>query len=242
MKLAPYAFVFGAIITACSGNPSSSQTESNDSVGNTGASAAARHEPFSGTFIAVGTGGNTLGVPYSRYDFSTDGTYKASRGESTGHGTYAITACKADCFGLRDQITFTGSDGNTKTYLESKYSNTLNFFINQNQNTAYFYLKDYKGEISSGAVCQDDAGNSLGECADSGNFGCEQSGFSGGASTCEPLDAAPSGPGGSDGGAPTSTDAGSPTSESDGGSSDDGGGSTPSDTDGGSLDTDASAP
>ena len=146
---------------------------------------------LSGTYETDGT--NTVKLPYNAYTFKSDGKYTAVGGcPQTGPGAtcFAITTGSGTYKISDGEITFDDASDGKSTYFVTAFGNTLTLNATLDGSTAYFNKSGWKDEIPMGGVCQNNDGQSLGECADSGNFGC---GISPGPGTdsvylCTPLD------------------------------------------------------
>jgi hypothetical protein len=183
------AFSLSSLMLGCSGAPSSTEETSGADL-----SADAAKTGLTGTFTQVGT--NPLNLLYTSYTFKSDGTFKAVGGCGEESGCHAITEATGTWTSKsatvdktsQKQVTLVDSLGNKDTYIYTLAGNTLTFNKTVDGDTEFFYSAAWTKRIPIGDVCQDNAGNSLGECSDSGNFGCGESGVSDDVYTCNPLD------------------------------------------------------
>lgn len=163
-----FALVIAFAAVGCAANQDDSETATTEAAD----LSTAKLPKVAGTFQSASSENLGLG---NTLTFDADGTYSAG----SKHGTWKLTAAtKAQ---PEMQITLDGS----KTFLFSIAGNTMTFNVTANGATAYFYDKSWTKKIPIGDLCDDGHGKSLGECSDSGNFGCSE--FDG-AMTCNPLD------------------------------------------------------
>ena len=178
-------------LVGCSGAAGSSTDTSGADL-----SADAAKSGLSGTFTQMGT--NALDLAYSSYTFKSNGTFTATGGcESTGFaschsitaasGTYTTKSATVDKTSQKE-VTLVDSLGNKSTYIYTLAGNTLTFNKTIDGDTEFFANMAWSKEIPIGDICEDNTGKSLGECSDSGNFGCGESGVTDGVYTCNPLD------------------------------------------------------
>jgi hypothetical protein len=144
--------------------------------------------PLSGTYIAVGAAAEALG--YSSYTFASSGKYTATCKADAGctgtkaSGTYKVSTAKANGT-MTAEIVLT-TDSKPTTYAVEYDGNTLTLDATSDT-PAMFFNESWSKKIPIGDVCQDDAGTSLGDCDDDGNFGCSP-GIDPDVWTCNPLD------------------------------------------------------
>jgi hypothetical protein len=172
-----------SLLFGCSGTASEATSSS-------AADALSASSTLSGTYEEVGF--NDVGLPYYSYVFKSDNTFKAVGGcrpsvdhcfaISEGSGTWTITG-----HGESAKVKLAYDSGNEATYYVSSNGNTLMVNKTRAGSTAYFFKEEWTKDIPIGGVCQDDAGNSLGNCEDSGNFGCGLDGTDDNVNTCVPL-------------------------------------------------------
>jgi hypothetical protein len=179
------------IIASCSFLAFGCSAAAPSSVGST-AGAESSSDKLDGLFEAVGTTDLSVG---NSYTFHSDGTYTYAGGcpqDGPGPHCFAITAgsgtweIKKDS--PQDKIVLDDDNGNEDTYYISYGGNTLTFNKTLDGSTAYFFKESWTRDIPIGDVCQDNNGNSLGNCSDSGNFACGEDGTGDNVYTCVPLD------------------------------------------------------
>jgi hypothetical protein len=183
-----------SLMLGCSGAPSGSgESSAADLSADSTETADATKSALVGTFTAVGT--NPLDLRYTTYTFKSDGTFTAigGCGESNCHsiteanGTWTSKSATLESTSQKE-VTLVDSLGNKDTYIYTVSGNTMTFNVTLDGATQFFYNASWKKSIPMGDVCEDANGKSLGECSDSGNFGCGGSGVSDDVSTCNPLD------------------------------------------------------
>jgi hypothetical protein len=185
------AFSLSSLMLGCSGAPQSADETSGSDLSATAESAKSG---LTGTFTQVGTNG--LNLLYTTYTFKSDGSFSASGGCSEESGCHAITEANGTWTtksatiddSSQKEVTLVDTLGNSDTYIYTVSGNTLTFNKTLDGATEFFYNASWTKHIPISDVCQDNDGNSLGECSDSGNFGCGESGVTDGVYTCNPLD------------------------------------------------------
>jgi|HubBroStandDraft_6_1064221.scaffolds.fasta_scaffold127262_2 hypothetical protein len=161
------------LLGACTTNADSTDSDS-DEVGS--------HASLSGTYKEVGHDG--IGLGYSSLTFESNGTYTAKNGNKSAKGTWKISKD-----GAQYQIKLADNVDGDKTLYESwdGYQLSLDQDSEGNISTNFFYAS-WSKKIPIGDVCEDNEGNSLGECTDDGNFACGPDGTNDNLDSCVPLD------------------------------------------------------
>jgi hypothetical protein len=136
---------------------------------------------LSGTYEEVGTDGVGFGV--TSIEFESSGKLIAKHGSSSTSGTWKISKA-----GSQYQIKLVVGSA-THTYYETWDGYQLALDQDAEGNVATnFYYASWDTQIPIGDVCEDNSGNSLGECDDDGNFACGLDGTDDNLESCVPLD------------------------------------------------------
>jgi hypothetical protein len=139
------------------------------------------HSTLSGTYKQVGRDAVSLG--YETITFKSGGKFSAKTAGGTVDGTFKISKT-----GAQYQIALdTAADSHTFYQSWDGFELNLNLDALGNGQTNYYNM-GWTKHIPDGDVCEDNTGKSLGECVDSGDFGCGDDGIDGDVGGCYPLD------------------------------------------------------
>jgi hypothetical protein len=190
MKPFPVVFVSVSLLAFAAGCGASAGAPSSSSSAADSVEAAHASSQLSGSYSSVGK--DSLNLPYYSYTFKTDGTYTAAGGCPPLSGCFAMTAGSGTWNVTKNdghyKVELVDQSGDDKTYFETWDGFQLTLSKTADGATSTFFSESWTKEIPNLDVCQDNNGNSLGECRDSGNYGCVSDGLPDNLNVCAPLD------------------------------------------------------